>query len=236
MLHPDGIEVAFVHRSFQEYFAAVFATEASSEKSNKILDKYALRFGDSVVSMALEMDRENVEQNWILPTILKIEKQLFSSKDDLNYALIYKEMFKILHFRVGRLGIVVVFPEINVDLVGPIEIIINSYQKFLRNVILPGLFGIPVANMKIILENGPTQQSKNASCLHAALIREHSSSLSNERFKSIVINLEADDDWWIRDTSVKNLIDKMKKGLAATRQDIQKREKSKAKMLLPFFD
>lgn len=69
MLQKDGVHTAFVHRSFQEYFAALFATKLSPENMIKFLNQYSLRFSDSAVSMAFDMSKEVVETEWVGPTI-----------------------------------------------------------------------------------------------------------------------------------------------------------------------
>lgn len=69
ILHKDGLETTFVHRSFQEYFSAYFATRLPADKMAKVLDSYAHRLFDEVLEMAFEMSREVVEASWTLPTI-----------------------------------------------------------------------------------------------------------------------------------------------------------------------
>ena len=83
MLHRDGVEIAFVHRSFQEYFAAKFVTETHSE-TRKILDKFSVRFKDSVIPMALEMDREGIEQKWVVPAITSLHEKLYDGSMPLD--------------------------------------------------------------------------------------------------------------------------------------------------------
>ena len=58
MLHQDGIEWCFVHRSFQEYFSAVFAVRQEGAKLRKFLDRYATHHSDSTVVMAREIHRD----------------------------------------------------------------------------------------------------------------------------------------------------------------------------------
>jgi hypothetical protein len=69
MLHQDGLQWTFVHRSFQEYFSALFVTTMHSSKVRRIVDKFAMRFADNVIIMAHDMARETIEQEWVLPAI-----------------------------------------------------------------------------------------------------------------------------------------------------------------------
>ena len=74
MLQQDGLETVFVHRSFQEYFAALFVRGLQGESVKKILDKCAMRLEDSVVILARDMNRLAVERDWVLPAIRELER------------------------------------------------------------------------------------------------------------------------------------------------------------------
>ena len=235
MLHQDGLEIAFVHRSFQEYFAAVFATEAYGEKSAKILDKYALRFGDSVVSMALEMDRENVEQNWILPTIIHVEEVLFTDTD-LNYAVCYSKLIGGVRFLVARRSILVEFSEVNLQMVGLVQVLKTSYPKNLRKFDFPGFFGLRVVSMRAVFDRHPEDSNVNSRNLRAALRADQENNSKEAFFGDVTVILEKEDDWWMRETGIKTMLDELKKNLITIRNSIERREKAKSKMLLPFFD
>lgn len=78
MLQHDGLETTFVHRSFQEYFAAYFAIRLPSDKMSKVLDAFSDRFNDQSMAMAFDMSREIVEQSW---SISKIETLISKLSD-----------------------------------------------------------------------------------------------------------------------------------------------------------
>jgi uncharacterized protein YdeI (YjbR/CyaY-like superfamily) len=65
MLQKDGLNFSFVHRSFQEYFAAVFSVKCRSDDFTNIVNRFAQRPQDAVLPMLLEMAREKFEQEWI---------------------------------------------------------------------------------------------------------------------------------------------------------------------------
>lgn len=67
MLQRDGISTVFVHRSFQEYFTAVFMSLYHGKQFIPMLDKFAIRTQDKVIPMLFEMAKERVESEWILP-------------------------------------------------------------------------------------------------------------------------------------------------------------------------
>jgi hypothetical protein len=67
ILQIDDLKYKFTHRSFQEYFAAVFITRGPPISLADLLDNLAVRRGDVVIPMALEMNRSLVEREWVLP-------------------------------------------------------------------------------------------------------------------------------------------------------------------------
>jgi hypothetical protein len=67
ILQIDDLKYKFTHRSFQEYFAAVFIIRGPPISLGDLLDNLAVRRGDVVIPMALEMNRSLVEREWILP-------------------------------------------------------------------------------------------------------------------------------------------------------------------------
>jgi len=69
MLQRDGIQVMFVHRSFQEYFSALFTSEYHGERFVSILDKLSERTQDQVIPMLFEMTRDRLDREWILPRL-----------------------------------------------------------------------------------------------------------------------------------------------------------------------
>ena len=69
ILQPDGLKLTFVHRSFQEYFAAAFVSFLSREQIRQLLNDFATRLNDSVVAMAIDIARDKVEPAWVLPCI-----------------------------------------------------------------------------------------------------------------------------------------------------------------------
>ncbi|WP_197461640.1 NACHT domain-containing NTPase, partial [Acetobacter malorum] len=79
LIQKDGLEYSFVHRSFQEYFTAIFISKTNNDNKVKLLNKFYKRKNDSVIPMAFELDRENIEKLWILPSL----KSSLSELEDL---------------------------------------------------------------------------------------------------------------------------------------------------------
>jgi hypothetical protein len=62
----------FTHRSFQEYFAAVFVTRGPAIDLGALLDNLAARRSDVVIPMAIDMNRNLIEKEWVLPGVRSI--------------------------------------------------------------------------------------------------------------------------------------------------------------------
>jgi len=69
ILQPDGLLFSFVHRSFQEYFCADFISSLPGNHIRAVLDRIAVRFMDSVISMAYDINRSAIEKHWMVPNI-----------------------------------------------------------------------------------------------------------------------------------------------------------------------
>lgn len=75
LLVEDGMMITFTHRSFQEYFAARFISNAKPEVQEKLINKYGrLMFGDSVLQLLYEMNPELVERTLIIPRLESLER------------------------------------------------------------------------------------------------------------------------------------------------------------------
>ncbi|MCW5714930.1 MAG: NACHT domain-containing protein [Bauldia sp.] len=72
MIQREGLYFTFTHRSFQEYFAAVFATSGRSESFALLLAASCERASDAVVRMAFDMNRAFMEKSWIIPSLREV--------------------------------------------------------------------------------------------------------------------------------------------------------------------
>ncbi|MGL1891987.1 MAG: hypothetical protein OCD02_10190 [Spirochaetaceae bacterium] len=69
----DGLRYTYSHRTFQEYFAALFIINFSFENKIKLYYKYIERGSwDSALLLAFEMNRDTVETEFILPELEKV--------------------------------------------------------------------------------------------------------------------------------------------------------------------
>jgi NACHT domain len=86
MLRRDGLMYTFTHRSFQEYFSAVFISRAPPIALRSLLDELASRRGDVVIPMATDMNRSLIEREWVLPRLRELASSIQSSPDAFSFA------------------------------------------------------------------------------------------------------------------------------------------------------
>lgn len=77
LLVRDGINITFSHRSFQEYFTALFISQATPEIKIKLIAKYRKNyFQDSVMQLLHNLEPELVEKEVIIPEINDLESAI----------------------------------------------------------------------------------------------------------------------------------------------------------------
>lgn len=76
LMQIDGLAIVFTHRSFQEYFTAYCLSRMPSAKLSALVPKIAERRTDNVISMLSDMNRDLIEEAYILPMILKAKLRL----------------------------------------------------------------------------------------------------------------------------------------------------------------
>lgn len=103
LMIQEGIEITFAHRSFQEYFVALFIESCPSDIKGKLIEKNTGNImSDSVISLLYEIDPISVERYYILPTIDELRKRirLKNTVGLPNYLRFIQEVF--VHFDVHR--------------------------------------------------------------------------------------------------------------------------------------
>lgn len=94
VLYKEGLDYKFTHRSFQEYFTAIFLKELSDPNMQKLgtelvkMDCYRATH-DNVFHMLRDMTEQRFEQNILLPLVIEFE----SKCDDVDkYNFYFKEI------------------------------------------------------------------------------------------------------------------------------------------------
>lgn len=77
LLVEDGLEIAFSHRSFQEYFVALQISLCPPEIQEKLVTRYANNIRtDNVLNLLLEINPELVERFLFIPQLEKLFKSI----------------------------------------------------------------------------------------------------------------------------------------------------------------
>lgn len=77
MMQRDGSKILFIHRSFQEYFAAIFIARYKGDEAYRVHDIiYSHSTTDNVAPMVFEIDQASFEREWALPTLRAITADL----------------------------------------------------------------------------------------------------------------------------------------------------------------
>jgi hypothetical protein len=64
LLQEEGFEISFVHRSFQEYFCALFIANSAEGFVERYLDEAEFRHFDNVLQMLMGISQTRVEAEW----------------------------------------------------------------------------------------------------------------------------------------------------------------------------
>lgn len=95
----DGLEYKFVHRSFQEYFAALYARNLSDEKQKMFFSSYFLnnipgKDSKNFYQILYEIQKERFVINILEPFIESVENEVLNRKtDNLLYKMTLFEIF-----------------------------------------------------------------------------------------------------------------------------------------------
>lgn len=77
LLVEDGLEIAFSHRSFQEYFVARHISQSMPDVQVKLIDRYWKNMRqDNVIELLLEINPELVERQLLIPQLEKLFEEI----------------------------------------------------------------------------------------------------------------------------------------------------------------
>lgn len=90
VLYKEGINYKFTHRSFQEFFSALFLRELSDESMEQMgkqlifRDPFRISY-DSVFDMLYDMSEDRFERNILLPILKDYEQKCLNDKYDFYF-------------------------------------------------------------------------------------------------------------------------------------------------------
>lgn len=77
LLVEEGADLAFAHRSFQEYFAARYIAQSPPQTKAQLIRRFSGSVGaDAVIPLLHEIDPFAVEQHFVLPTLQRLRTQI----------------------------------------------------------------------------------------------------------------------------------------------------------------
>jgi hypothetical protein len=236
LLQQDGLNTAFVHRSFQEYFSSLFATTIHASKVKPILDQFSHRFSDSVLTMALDMDRDTVEQEWILPTLKHLASLLKLGDPESNLAdrlSTMLEELELARFRTGGLEadtVVTHYGTINLDVAGPLGAILKLYSVKAAHPLDRCRWSRSIMQRWLKPEYSRRVNFSKLSHFLSADIKFDAGS----RYKRLSIKLTSGNDWWLREAGHQALYIHLNDAFRKIRKDIEAREQRRSNILLNF--
>lgn len=106
MFIKEGTVYKFIHRSFQEYFAAVYTMQLSDEIQKKLLVKFFKKRGfstDNYYHMLYDLQSERFIKNFLYPELKKIiDKVVIKNKNDsLEWEILKSLHKKVQFFQTG---------------------------------------------------------------------------------------------------------------------------------------
>lgn len=219
LLQQDGLETAFVHRSFQEYFAAVFATTLHGEKLKRVLDKYSLRFGDSVVYMTRDMAEDAVDNEWVIPVTEMLEARIFQEQTSIKDRV--SAFFPHLSMHGVDNDVFVSFRGVDFEILGPLEILSNIFPEQLGSKHLAGTFRYGLRERLRELLSKENEDKPG----YEYFLRVAEQQASKQRRRLVEIDWNLDHDWWLEEIGIKAVFERYQKGLPAIRKSIANRAK-----------
>ena len=137
----DNGELAFAHRSLQEYFTALFIKELQVEENKRVYDKIISRFANSkgkklrevenLLSLLSEMDEFNYYQHYYLPNLQEL-KSYFDENDSkpltrqfidfLSEGIRFNEIERTIHNRKGTEIVTEILPLVKDEVNRTIEV------------------------------------------------------------------------------------------------------------------
>ncbi len=88
----DGLKLHFIHRSFQEYFAALYILRYRGDDTIDVYNRIIMgNVANDVAQMALDIDNQAFEREWALPVISSIKRKIWRAAEKNRPAFLLKK-------------------------------------------------------------------------------------------------------------------------------------------------
>ena len=227
MLQPDGLDLTFVHRSFQEYFAAYFAANYHDPRFKSLLDRFSRRFSDTAVTMTFDMARAKTESEWIAPTIARYREQLAEMKTlgekvkgfygaaDVYQSAVANRISIHWNFKEAEFAPIYAISRLYPDIFSG-----GFWFKSLSN---PSSYFKPILSSKYRQEARYGEWKKFINGPKGGIIR-------------IEIDESGMDDWWLMELGFAEVFEKLSNGLDKIEKQMVRREIARSNIIEDFLN
>ncbi|ANY19849.1 NACHT domain protein [Tsuneonella dongtanensis] len=236
LIQEDGLNFVFVHRSFQEYFTAVFLDKVHESRIKALGDRLATRFNDDVLPMSLDMSREKMEQNWLIPNLDFYIDFLGSRTGRKNTATVFKGLLgqpyifreRIYEKKESKDRIQFTFTDLPSETLGPLEIICVTEPKLVGAAFLiKSVRQLTVENARRVLLKEQYARRKSYATWRNLL----QPIADNRQPPTIRFPITAADDWWLNELGFDETFDELASILTVIKRDVERRVENRRKLL-----
>ncbi len=237
IIQEDGLNFVFVHRSFQEYFTAVFLDKMHESKVAALADKLSERFNDNVLPMALDLSREKLEVEWVLPTIEKFIKFFDPKQGKRNTGRTFAELLGNVvayadhlhgedeadrYFSFG-------FENLPKGCLGPLEFVCKSYPRRLGAAFpIKSIRGLKTSQARRLIMDEAYVRRKSYKTFRTVFENNEGQQ------RSQIIEVTSADSWWLDKLGFSQTFDELHAILKELRDEIQTRVNERQRLLENF--
>jgi hypothetical protein len=220
ILQPDGVSYVFVHRSFQEYFAASYALNYSGESPYRIMDQISDPHSGTSALMMREMNDPKFQRLWLLPKLEYLLSKFEEVKDSPMYVRLGKvfSSFGVKDGRVRSIGFTHTSNKMYDEL--------HSVNRFCENISLNSMF-----LDDIIPEPAETALLSLSKDPESGVTTRTMSSIG----ESFLVELGVNNEHWLQTTGLKMMLDKhldaLRAAYTSVKEFVEKQDDLEAELL-----